>query len=380
VGANPTRRLMVQHRRSRIRQDGTIKELEFYVGTLTGYTSLVFSAWRWTGSTYTRVGSCENLISRLTPNALNRVKLGQYIVNASEGDYGEFALAGTPGSGNILVGTASGTGKSNLWDAQAATDTFNWETAAAVADTHVQFKAYMDTPQFAAIGDSWTAGVFGHRSFIEDRDVSEDHTQTDVTGTWERQFFLRSGWTYQNVGVGGEDSITTAARLADALDTGAQGIFVHTGWNNVRGGSPDFNAYMTSITGINNAIKAAGRIHLHMEPSPLTGEPNANHVTMDTWFTSAKGAIVGGGGYVVPMRYLVGQPRAGGATGNRWDITTGMAAGDNIHPNNAGKQAIAQAMYEQTLMLLGPSGTASNMGMLAISQTRSTRRFRKGRE
>lgn len=335
----------IQHRRSRIRQSGTMRRAQFYTGNLAGIASVKVRVWRWTGITYILVGASENILARLTASTVNLVDLTSPIVGVLEGDYVSLQFTCTPTVAGALALTTTTANKASLRSVTSDPGTlFNWDGASTTADRIIQIRLYSDAPTFIFIGDSQITGSNEHRTFIEDRDVSEANTVTDVHGTFEFQFYRMSGFTYQNMGNGGEGSADTLARIAaDAIDLQPHYIVVQSGWNEVRTGSTDQAAFITRLTSMRTLVEAAGINFIYMQGAPLTVESNAHHQTFDAWMVAAL-ALLGSTKFLV-QRDLVGMFRVGGDANNLWDWKTGYGHGDGLHPVNAGKMVVAYAVW-----------------------------------
>jgi GDSL-like lipase/acylhydrolase family protein len=339
--------LFVRHHRSRIRGNGTMKKVQLRAGTLTGITSVVIRVWRWTGSTYTLVGQSENILSQLSNNTTVLAVFTSPIQNVQEGDYVSIQMQGTTQTG-MLASTSTMAGYAFL---HAVTtnpgSSFNWDNASSTADRYIQIRLYADSPDFIFFGDSHIAGSNDHRSYCEDRPISEDHSSDNVTSTFPYKFAALTGYTYQNMGIGGEGYDGSLTRFdADVPALMPHFAVMHSFWNNIRTGETDYAPFIEAL--LEMLIKSTGNSiqFLFLEGAPLTAETADEHRTCELWEAAARVILRGQGHRYVPMRTYTGQFRAGGDPGNLWDFATGLGHADGLHPTEAGKQAMAQALYD----------------------------------
>lgn len=351
------------HRRSRIRQNGTIKEVEFRMNTVpAALTGLFISVWRWNGATYNRVGTSENLRPSLVVG-VNRKVLASQIAGVQEGDYVSIIHTGTPTLLSMMSMSSAGAGNAHLRYIQSDPgNTLNWDVQSTLVDKYVMIRCYMDSPAVVFIGDSHVAGANAHRSFVEDRPVSEDHTLTSISTTMPYQAMqlapaFLTHVTYQNMGIGGENISATAARyLADAKNLLPHIVISMSGWNDVRLGETNPNNLLPHLqTQLGHANDDPHKLG-YIEGAPLTGESNAEHQVFDAWMALAASTIEASSAQalLILQRYLTGTFRAGGDAGNKWDWLPGFADPDLIHPLPPANVKVAEAVWDYLEPFLFP--------------------------
>jgi len=352
-GGSVSREFFNSRHQSRIRQKGTISEVEFYCGDLSNLTELYIRVWRYTGTgtLYDRIGQTENLIAVAVDNQLNRLVLTSPIASVEEGDHLTIYYVGPNQGGRLARSTDVTNSVSYVEDSvDAGPDDFDWHAQAALADIHFKIRAYMNTqPQIVYLGDSHMAGRDGHHNFNEARPAASDISDTSLTTHIAAKVAAASGWdVFQLMAIGGQDSGFTLSLFAtDAVALKPQAVVVHTGWIDVINGTQTQAQFLSNIEDLMDAALAANIVFYYLEPDSIDGTNDADHAEMETRYLALLPLISkhGAWAFVIPLRYRVGANRSSGPSDNLWDWQTGFAAADTIHPSAAGQAAIAEAVF-----------------------------------
>ena len=81
---------------------------------------------------------------------------------------------------------------------------------------------------------------------------------------------------------------------------------------------------------------------------PVRLATNAEHVTADAWNADLRSLVENNypSAILVDVAPYIGVFRTGGPAGNLWDYAPGYDTGDHAHVNPAGKERVAQALYD----------------------------------
>ncbi len=335
--------------RHRIRQNGTVTRVRFYI-TAGGGTVNTFkvSIWRKDGSTYDMVGESENFAASITTGTTNTITLGTPITGVQEGDYIAFSYD-TSGAGNNLR-TQTLTGAQVYYKSGMITTTTNYDWAAQSAlsaGSSLPVEVYMDPAEVVMIGDGVISGSSTHNSYLGTTALD------DITSTLEAQLASKTGFDYQNMGISTNTVASVAARIAaDAINLDPIIPIVHAGTADIATTTTE-SAFTTSMTSIVSAAQSDADIQriivVETLPRDDVSATNARMQVRDTWNASlralrstySKLRVVNASSYV-------GEFRSGGDVGNLWDIQAAYSS-DGVNFNSAGKEKIAQAILDYGL-------------------------------
>ena len=191
----------------RIRQAGTINQVRIYNFTKTGLTGFYLKIWRKNGGNYDLVGTSNNIVNDLTAASFNTVTLSSPISGVQEGDYYGYRIETSTGVFSFFARTGV-SGVTTYLAAVNETVTppgYNWESKTASAGAVLPIELYMAAPQSVFIGDSIIAGHPAHYSFIETT------ATTNIDSTIQNHFSDLTGYSYQNMGIGSQNTTALAA-------------------------------------------------------------------------------------------------------------------------------------------------------------------------
>ncbi|MDD5041979.1 MAG: DUF2341 domain-containing protein [Candidatus Peribacteraceae bacterium] len=348
--------------RYRVRQNGTITQVEVYIADAA--TDFRIDIWRKNGTTYDLVGESENLADSLSVGVINTVSLSTSISGVQEGDYYGYRL---DGDGNPLY-SRSGVSGVTMYYVTGSTPSatgYNWEAQASLAGVVVPIELYMQAPQVVFIGDSIIAGHPNHYSFIE------TSATTNLASTIEKQFGDLTSYTYQNMGIGSQTTSQIAARFTtDVVDLKPRVAVVEGGVNDIGQGGAK-STFLANWTAMLDAAQDAGITMVILKILPWTNGTNSQMQTRDDWNASLASLASGyTNAVVVDASSYVGQYRPSGSGGNLWDIQTAYNA-DGVHFNQAGHGQIAQALADTFATLpplistLSPAENATSVALNA---------------
>jgi lysophospholipase L1-like esterase/uncharacterized OsmC-like protein len=351
----------------RIRQDGTVTRVAFYANNAA--TNMKLQVWRKDGSTYDLVGESEDFAASVVAATTNTITFASPITGVQEGDYYAIQANGAGTNLSMLKTRSSATGYTTYFTngAPSATTDFAWESATALASTALPVQIYMDPPQFVFIGDSIIAGHPAHYSFLESTST------TSLGSTIEGHFSAATGYNYQNMGIGGQDTTAILARFTqDVIDLKPKVVVLEGGVNDLADGDSQ-STFINNMTAMLDAVEEDTNIGLAyvFKILPWTNGTNLQMQTRDTW-NAALETLVGNytKSIIVDANSSVGLFRAGGDPGNLWDIQVAYDA-DGVHFTSAGHLQIANALianFDSSLPTITSVTSTTTNGTYAIGE------------
>jgi lysophospholipase L1-like esterase len=332
----------------RIRQNGTIDRIRIYIPgpvDLTYTTGFYLKIWRKNGTNYDLVGVSNNLASSLVASDFNIIDLSTTITNVHEGDYYGYRLETRDNVTNHPLYAKTGvTGVTTYkTDNSIPSETsYNWESQIGYAGIVVPIEFYIQAPQVVFIGDSIIAGHPNNYSFLETT------ATTNITSTIEKQFSDLTNYTYQNMGIGGQNTSQIEARfITDVINLHPRIVIIEGGVNDLAQDvvKSTFIQNWTSILDMAQASSGITTI-LVMKILPWSNGTNVQMQIRDDWNASLSTLARGySKAIVVDVSSYVGQFRSGGDVENLWDIQT-IYDSDGVHFTQAGHAQIAQALAD----------------------------------
>lgn len=191
----------------RIRQEGSVAGARLSLPSTTGITSFKISVWRYNGSTYDLVGRSEDIDSQITAGAVSDIVLASPITGVKEGDfYGIQVLSAAFSTQNFYTltsGFQATTPTIYYVDGSTPSSTnYAWASQTAATSRAFVCELKMRAPVAVFIGDSIAAG-HGNNSLVDHYSFLEASTATHISNTWPYRVASALGWTYQNMGIGG---------------------------------------------------------------------------------------------------------------------------------------------------------------------------------
>lgn len=340
LSATGFRELITLGQKYRVRQNGTISKIKIYTINKTNLTGFYLKIWRKNGSTYNLIGSSENIVSDLIAGGSATITLTSPIVGVQEGDYYGYRIEKSGNTFNFTAKSTTGNKTYLVTNVEPTTTNYDWESQANY-DYVLPIELYMQASQAIFIGDSIIAGHPANYSFLEST------ATTNIASTIEKQLSTITGYTYQNMGIGGQTTTQISARFTnDAINLKPKIIIAEGGVNDVYY-SVAKSTFIANWTSILDVIQSSDvQTVLVLKILPWTGGSTSQMQTIDDWNTSLTTLVSGySKAVLVDANSYVGQFRVGGDVGNLWDIKTAYNA-DNIHFNQAGHARIAQAIAD----------------------------------
>jgi len=347
--------LLNQHNQ-RIRQSGTVTKFTVYFSAKpAAITHFYFMIWRNNGTTWDKISS-EDIWTQVTAASINTITLTTPVA-VQEGDYVGFGLTCTSQTGNFwkyLTGHAAAMYYvTNQTPDDAA---YAWDAKTAIT-FYFPIYVYMQAPVMVTIGDSLISGLTAHRSYLEGTDTN---SRTSILAYY---LSLLTGYDYQNMGYDGHTTSQISARFAaDCTALKPKVAVINGGINDIRdvGGDVTMATFLSKWTLILNACVAADIIPVVLLMLPATACTVAQMQERDTWNAALTELAAGyETAILVNAESEVGLFRAGGDTGNLWDIKVAYNVGDGLHYNAAGYSKIADVIYgvlqSEGVVLVSPS-------------------------
>lgn len=344
-GTTGTRELITLGHAYRVQQTGTITQVRFYWVTTTSVTGFYVTVWRKRASnSYDRVAHSANLLSSIANATFNTISVS---LPVQEGDFiGHRIDQANSATNRTFALTSQANVSTWLVNAQVtANRAYAWESQTQASGSVFPIECSMKAPTAALIGDSIIAGHPDHYSFIEATDTTSPGTPIS--------YYLKSRFpSLQNMGIGGQTTTQIAARFAtDVVALKPRYVVIDGGVNDLAqsGTQATFLANWTTILDLCRANSIRPII---LKLMPWSNGTNTQMQNRDAWRTALSSLVTTSypdlltlGGVQVDLDSVLGQNRVGGTGGNLWDIQATYSAGDGVHFNAAGHQAIATAIF-----------------------------------
>ena len=327
-------------RRMRHTGPGLITNIKFNFQTITGRTSVVFYHYRLVGATYDQLYS-EEILPKITAN--NEIKDVQLAtpIQVQEGDYVGMRIAGgtTAAMTGLAIGTANST---HYYIGTAPTDPMDWNAQTGITDA-TPIYCYGRAPLIVGIGDSMMESYPWLTSMIDPTYVKDE-----VTKSWMYKMYQSdSRFVYSCCGAGGQTTTQIQASFQrDCTDKKPKFAVIDGGFNDISASALK-TTFISKWTSMLNACAAGGIIPVVWLMTPWTDATNEQMQTRDDWNASlAALAATYTGAIVINFDNDLGQFRAGGDVGNKWDIQPAYDD-DGQHLNEAGQAKLAEVTLRQ---------------------------------
>jgi lysophospholipase L1-like esterase len=324
----------------RIRQNGTIEKVEFYVNDLTDTDGMFINIWRKNGSRYDRVGESENLAAKLVEGEINSIELERPIQGVREGDfYGIRITRNGPAETFQLTLREDVPRAQTYWfDSNPGNVSVDWEGQAdgtGPGDSAIPVRLYMQAPLFVFIGDSILAGFPHCRAFIEQevRNGFKFGMPYLVSDTLQV--------TYQNMGVTGQKIAQIEERFqVDCIDLKPRVAVMLAGVNDITPEGIDED-YLQSWDHILTMLEEAEIRAVIFNILPSTAGTIDELRKRDRWNAMVKDMVESRGFIWIDGDRGVGAERKEGDPGNLWDLKPAYDH-DGLHYTRAGYAKIAE--------------------------------------
>lgn len=352
--------VLTAKRTHRLRQAGTLAQLDVYVDAIGATTAFYAQVWRQVGATnaYNLVGMSDNLSPQINSGTGTRSLILQSpIVGCQEGDYYGYSM--TTGSATPFFAFTSFVEWSYTVTQAVATppaQPFAWQSQFVTSQIMTTLGyVFTGMPQFVTIGDGYLSGYPNHYTLAEG--TNSNPFVPSLTAAYK----LGQRWgngLYQNVAREGDIATDIANRIyPDVIwqtnTTLTASLFyciVCVGIGDLQKGSAFQTmdqAWRTTWTAL---LDNGWRVIQCLIP-PWTSGTTTQMQTRDSWNTSM--TTLRNSTYpsviLVDTSPYLGQFRTGGPTGNLWDIKSAYNNGDGLHLNAAGQTALSDALYNALL-------------------------------
>lgn len=263
----------------RIRQNGVVTTIKIYSSgnlTLANTTDFHFCVWRRNiDGTYNRVANSGNLIGLITAGAGTKTITLPTPITVQEGDFYGYGLS----CADVVDWMSAKTGvsgASTYYTGDVITETnYPWATKTLGANIAIAIEVYMTAPQMVIIGDSIAAGHPDHFSFAEETDT------TDIDGQiayWVSSVF--GGVTYQNMGIGGENTSQILARfISDVVNLKPKLAIIVGGVNDLHNSGATSGQYIINMRTMLDHCRSNNIIPVIIKTTPWTGASISQNTT-----------------------------------------------------------------------------------------------------
>ena len=199
----------------------------------------------------------------------------------------------------------------------------------------------MTKPNIIMFGDSITEGYPPNRSYINELGVALISPTTQII----KKVADNYGWSYQNVGIAGETSLTGEGRIQrDVIDPLPKACIIQYGGNDWAI-NRTANEVFTSMSNMCDDLIAAGIKPIVCSCTPYAPLTDARSQIRRDYNALLDGLATTHNAIIVQLDSVLGKVRT--STGELDDLQDAYALGDNIHLNDAGSTAYANAIIER---------------------------------
>lgn len=342
---------------SRIRQAGTVYKVRIHPLDLTSITAWYFTVWRSNGLNYDLVGSV-NILSQLITNTTTIATLSSGI-NVLPGDFVGCSIVNNSIASCTSGATTVSTGMYYTTATPSSTN-YNWSLTTGI-NFYVPIQAYVTAaPIMQFIGNSIMMGTPWNNSFLISPALD------DATKTIPYKVATHYGYTYQNMGIGGEGTDYIQPRFkTDVTDEKPIYAVFEGGVNDIYHGQYAAQA-ISNLHKMTDSCIVNGIIPVFVPILPWTNGTNTQNMSVDTINLDVIAYVRAAGGIVADARTFVGTFRSGGTAGNHWDIQTTPTNYDydGVHFTVAGYTAISNVIIDSIDAYVGtvPVLTIDNDG------------------
>ncbi len=345
IGAVTSREIFVQAHHARARETGYVHGARFFFGDVTGLTSVTIKIWRGNaaGTAFNLVGESSNLVSLISAGTVNDLRFATPIF-VEEGDHVAIRLVGSADGTNQLVLEAS----TNAQILEVTNSTpganFAWLSQSATSGL-LKIQLLSSSPSRVCwLGYSIFAGSTAHTAFCTQTTTATDISSTNIKSTIAYRFSQAVQLPYQNMGIGSQTAADLVTRVVgDVIAADCNLVMLMAGGNDALT-SVSVASYISSMTTILNLFRQHGISVCVYSVPPGTAFTRAQATLIDG-YNAALPALVAGYANAVycDVTELLGQTRADGPAGNRWDMRTEFNAGDGLHYTAGAHRRIALA-------------------------------------
>ena len=331
------------YKATRLNGPASISQIELYIKNVLNINRFDIVFWRTNGSNYDEIGR-ENIVSKLSEGSIT-VYLSNEII-LLEGDFIGIYIYPVNQVVPICLLTIQLGGMKYASAVNYSGNNVNW-TGTTINYKHILLLK-SKAPLFVGIGDSIMESYPLHTSMI---DVTR--TTVNISKSWMYKLkALDSRFTYQNCGIGNEETTQIEARFnRDVVLKKPKFAIMNGGVNDIAHAPANAKstflakwASMLDMCVSNNIIPVVWKI------MPWTNGTNAQLQTRDDWNASLITLI---NTYANHSKWVIidfdadlGQNRVGGDAGNLWNVKSAYNQ-DGIHYNETGQAKIAEVVLRE---------------------------------
>ena len=299
----------------RVRQDGTVNQVEFFNGITTGVTEVTVGFWRLNslGTLYNLVGRTENLISKLIGSSSDaqKITLDTPVQGIKAGDFISVrCVCHNSAAGPLYIHTTTGAKiwytLPNVWSTDTNMDWDAGGSLTASANSAIPVRVYMEAPEYVFSGDITLSNAAFNGSYCQgNATLVADSPQSTIAYNTA----LKMGYKpFQNISI---DAATMYSYFTWALAHGAYKAktqIIQLGLNDVIAGTSPTDIETAMGFGISGLI-GAGITPVFVLPIPWTAGTNDQQTAMTAMRTAIKNECITSDVLYIDPSATLGQAR-----------------------------------------------------------------------
>ncbi len=341
--------VLYNNRQTKIRENGYIENFKMYFTSKpAALTAFYFQVWRKGDSetAWNQVYS-ENVLSKISGGSINTITLTSPAL-VHEGDYVAVRWTASSDPGNFMFNAISSVAGSTYTISGSVPGSTSYDFTTGTSGTdYAPINVFMQAPMFVTIGDSIVGGAQDWVSLIDDPSKTKPIYIRESTIAFQLGKSL--GWSYQNMGIGGQKIAAIDTRFTDdVVNLKPKFVVINGGINDALHDPENITAFTNSWTSIldkavNNNITP---VVIRILPCQEITCSNAVMQIVDN-YNNALTALLASypTAIVVDGANALGKYRSSGPSGNLWDLRTELTS-DGIHYTYAGKGVIAKLVVD----------------------------------
>lgn len=371
----------------RVRQDGTVNQVEFFNGITAGVTEVTVGFWRLNslGTLYNLVGRTENLISKLIGSSSDaqKITLDTPVQGIKAGDFISIrCVCHNSAAGPLYIHTTTGAKiwytLPNVWSTDTNMDWDAGGSLTASANSAIPVRVYMEAPEYVFSGDITLSNAAFNGSYCQgNATLVADSPQSTIAYNTA----LKMGYKpFQNISI---DAATMYSYFTWALAHGAYKAktqIIQLGLNDVIAGTSHTDIETAMGFGISGLI-GAGITPVFVLPIPWTAGTNDQQTAMTAMRTAIKNKCITSDVLYIDPTTTLGQARTSqGITRVERDLVnilfTNLSRTDNVatatcaspHGLQTGDEIIVKAVE-----FAGGVDTSFNSAQVAVTRIDATK-------
>lgn len=333
----------------RIRQDGDIVSVSFYLNTITDVTGITLKVWRKTGTLYNFIGSASisgyaqgtntDLSASIT-GVREGDFIGMLIEKSDSTDNDEFKARTEPSHENVYYFNSTKVTPGVDWEGGADGD-FGGSLCVPVV------VKMSEAPYIVFIGDSIMEGQTGTTPFSGNMSFCNDDADiTDINNAIPYFVGKSLGVSYQNMAIGGQlmHSDIVNRFTADVVNLKPKIVVINGGVNDIIFGGGSGEEVAADYETILDACDANGIIPVVMSICPASGSTTEQAQAVDSYNALIKAQVDGHTSAIwIETKDYVGQDRT--VLGDLWDQQE-IYNSDDLHFTSLGYRRLSEAIID----------------------------------